>query len=246
MVLGKRYTMNGTHIIACCALVCAALALTCGPVSAVILETAYTGTVTGLNPSAGTMTIDATARYGIDYTASGAVASWTPITPASQTGTVPDKAVFNLVRKGDTVRAVNLGGDNGPWITVAKVNASEKTAVVQAIIGEPQEGFADLMPGNLTVSYTTSPDCKKYNTSMGTVAPALSAGITLTKDGRKVMSKVLKPGASMTYKDKAGNGTTVLFVKGQALSSKCKSGSGMMTGPQAVSVFVITPVVKTK
>lgn len=233
--------MNGTKLIALCAFFCAALALACGPVSAVILETAYTGTVKALDPAAGTMTVETTARYGIDYTASGPVASWSPITPVSQTGAVPDKAVFTLVKKGDTVRAVNLGGDNGAWITVAKVNSSAPGTIVQSIVGEPKEGIADLLAGNYTVSFTTNPDCARYNKTMGTVTPAVSAGITVAKDGKKVATKTLKAGASMVYKDKKGNGVTVRFVKGQASSAKCRDGNDTMTGPQPISVFVITP-----
>jgi hypothetical protein len=238
--------MKGKSVILWCVLASAVLALLCGPVSAVVLESAYTGKVSAVNQAAGTMTIDVTSRYGIDYTGDKAVGSWNPVTPVSLKGAVPDKAVYNLVNIGDTVRAVQMGDTTGPWITIAKVNLSEKTAVVQNIIGEPQEYFANLFKGNYTVSYTTTADCAKYNKSMGTVAPALSATVVLQKDGKTVMTKTLKPGKGTVYKDKSGASFSILFAKGQSDSSKCRSGSGMMTGIQPISVFVITPVTPTK
>jgi hypothetical protein len=54
-----------------------------------------------------------------------------------------------------------------------------------------------------------------------------------------VQEKVLVPGETFTSTDYTDNSAlTVKFVSGEASASLCP-GPGMMSGPQAVSVFVV-------
>ncbi|MCX6692923.1 MAG: hypothetical protein NTW33_12995, partial [Methanoregula sp.] len=61
-------------------------------------------------------------------------------------------------------------------------------------------------------------------------------------EGKAVFAKELKPGESFTYNARNdGSSVTVTFVKGQALSTTCPGKEGM-TGPQAISVYVVKVV----
>jgi len=54
------------------------------------------------------------------------------------------------------------------------------------------------------------------------------------------MSSDIEPGYSMTYSGRNdGSSVTVTFVKGQASSSTCAGRDSAMTGPQAVSVYIV-------
>jgi len=58
-------------------------------------------------------------------------------------------------------------------------------------------------------------------------------------EGKEVFAKTLKPGESLNYNGRNdGSSVAVTFVKGQALSSTCPGKAGM-TGPQAISVYVV-------
>jgi hypothetical protein len=58
-------------------------------------------------------------------------------------------------------------------------------------------------------------------------------------EGNEVFVKELRPGESFTYNGRNdGSGVTVTFVKGEALSATCP-GKGGMTGPQAISVYIV-------
>jgi hypothetical protein len=93
--------------------------------------------------------------------------------------------------------------------------------------------------GDYSVETLTIPDCTSCT---GTVCTASSAKVTWKSTGTPVLEKTLMPGESFTYNGRNdGSSVTVKFVSGQAAAQVCPGKEGM-TGPQAVSVFVINIV----
>jgi hypothetical protein len=61
-------------------------------------------------------------------------------------------------------------------------------------------------------------------------------------EGYRILARTLMPGESFTYSGRNdGSSVTVTFVKGQALSTTCPGKAGL-TGPQAISVYVVNVV----
>jgi len=58
-------------------------------------------------------------------------------------------------------------------------------------------------------------------------------------EGKEVFVMAIRAGESFTYNGRNdGSSVAVTFVKGEALSATCL-GKGGMTGPQAISVYVV-------
>jgi len=218
----------------------AALFLCCciAPVSAVILEVTYKGQVTTTDTVKNTLSIKNPDQYGCEYPATGAPqCSWKPVSSASTlTGIVPDPAAYTILSGGDLAVATSLGGSGGQWITLAKIYGPKETEqVVTAIVGEPGTVPLPLL-GNYAVDTVMVPDCSSCS---GTLCTAKQAIVTVKSSGSPVLEKRLTPGESLTYNGRNdGSDVSVKFVSGQAASQSCPEMAGM-TGPQAISVFVI-------
>jgi hypothetical protein len=95
------------------------------------------------------------------------------------------------------------------------------------------------LTGNYALYATTVPDCQACT---GTTCTATSANVKVMSEEKEVSAKILMPGESFTYNGRNdGSSVAVTFVRGQALSSTCP-GKGGMTGPQAISVYVVKVV----
>ena len=155
------------------------------------------------------------------------------------TGTVPDAAAFAIFKAGDTVVATSIGGAGETWITLAKLFGSRPNEeLVTDIVGDISTNQVPLI-GNYALDATTLPNCSACT---GTTCTATSANVIVKSEGKAVFAKELKPGESFTYNARNdGSSVTVTFVKGQALSTTCPGKEGM-TGPQAISVYVVKVV----
>jgi hypothetical protein len=225
-----------------CGLVIAAIALclAAAPVTAVILEVTCKGQVSTTNTLKNTLSINFPEQYGCEYPPGKPVAcSWKPMSVSSLTGTVPDAAAFTVFKGGETGVATSIGGQGETWITLARLyGARPNEEFVTDIVGDPRTIPVPLI-GNYGLDTETVPDCTACT---GTVCPASQAKVTVTSSGSKVFDQTLSPGGSFTYNGRNdGSSVTAKFVKGEAAAQLCP-GKGGMTGPQPVSVYVISVV----
>lgn len=229
MIVKQRYlVVIVTALVLCCL---------CVPVSAVIQEVTLKGTVATLNEPKNTITLGHPQQYGCSYPASGApVCTFTPMSVETLTGTAPDAAAFAIFKAGDPVVATSIGGAGETWITLAKLFGSRPNEdLVTDIVGEISTIPTPLI-GNYALDTTTAPDC---SACAGTTCTATSATVKVMSEGREVFVQTLKPGESFTWNGRNdGSSVAVTFVRGQALSATCPGKAGM-TGPQAISVYVV-------
>jgi hypothetical protein len=232
---GELMIMKQTYFI----VIVAALFLCCMcvPVGAVMQEVTLKGPVATVNQLKNTITIGHPQQYGCIYPASGTpVCTYTPLSVESLTGTVPDVSAFSVFKTGDTVVATSIGGAGETWITLAKLFGSRPNEeFVTDIVGDMGTIPTPLI-GNYALDATTVPDCTACT---GTTCTATSANVTVMSEGKEVFVMTLKAGESFTYNGRNdGSGVAVTFVRGEALSVTCP-GKGGMTGPQAISVYVV-------
>ena len=207
------------------------------PVSAILPEMTCKGQVSTVSIDKNTLTIKNPERYGCDYPATGdPVCSWTPLSTSALTGTVPDPAAFSIFSGAEMVVATSIGDNGGRWITLAKVySAKESQQLVTDIVGDPGTVPLPLI-GNYSVDTTTVPDCSACS---GTICSANQAHVTVKSSGNIVQEKTIGTGESIVYNGRNdGSSVNVKFISGEASSSGC--GTTGMTGPQAISVFVIS------
>ena len=207
------------------------------PAAGVIQEVTVSGTVSEHSSANNTLTIANPAQYGCSYPAGGTpVCSYTPMDSASLTGTVPDASVFSVFNPGDPVVATSLGSSGGRWITIAKLSGTDPDKTVTDIVGDPSTTDVPLA-GDYSLVLTTKPDCKACS---GTTCTAAAANISIL-DGKTLRSSGdHTPNGTSTYSGRNdGSSVTVTFVKGQTSSSSCSEKEIMMTGPQAISVYVV-------
>ena len=242
LCIDGRYTKSGelmfmkqTYLVVIVAVLF--LCCMCVPVSAVIQEVTLKGAVATLNPPTNTITLEHPQQYGCNYPASGApVCTYTPMSVEVLTGTAPNAAVFSVFKTGDPVVATSLGGAGETWITLAKLFGSRPNEeFVTDIVGDMGTIPTPLI-GNYALDATTVPDCSACT---GTTCTAISSDVKVKSEGKEVFAKTLKPSESLNYNGRNdGSSVAVTFVKGQALSSTCPGKAGM-TGPQAISVYVV-------
>jgi hypothetical protein len=209
----------------------------CLPAGAVLQEVTVKGPVATVNPSKNTLTIENPLQYGCSYPAAGApLGSYTPMSISALTGIVPDESAFSVFKSGDTAVAKSIGGAGERWITLAKLYGSRPNEeFITDIIGDVGTIQPPLI-GNYALDATTVPDCTACS---GTTCTATSANVKVMSEGKEVFVNSLRPGESFTYNGRNdGSGITVTFAKGEALSATCP-GKGGMTGPQAISVYIV-------
>lgn len=223
----------------------AAVALLCltGSASAVIQEVNGMGTITSMDKSAGTISINSQYQFTISYTGSTPNEEWIPATETEVTGNAPDDKAFEIFKTGDPVRFIILGGTGGDYLGIAKINKITGSAEISAIVGDIDRMIFTPLEGGFAVTAEPDPNCAECS---GTTCTASSAAITVTKNGNTLTDKSFLPGEE--FADVTNNPEDydfyIQFVKGEGLASTCNpDASMMMGGPQAVSTYVleITP-----
>ncbi|MGA2914083.1 MAG: hypothetical protein ABSE07_11295 [Methanoregula sp.] len=216
------------------------LCFMCVPAGAIMLEVSVKGSVATISSGKNTLTIENPLQYGCSYPATGVpVCSYIPINKSTLTGTVPDAAAFTVFNIGDQVVATSIGGPGDTWITLAKLFGSRPNEeLVTNIVGDIGTIPTPFI-GNYTLDASTVPDCSACS---GTTCTALSATVKVESEGNEVLERTLIPGESLSYSGRNdGSSVYVKFVKGQALSTTCPGKTGM-TGPQAISVYIVKVV----
>ncbi len=216
------------------------LCFLCVPSGAVLLEVTVKGPVATISPTRNTLTIDNPLQYGCSIPAKGVpVCSYKPVNKSALTGTVPDSVVFTVFNIGDPVVATSIGDPGETWITLAKLFGSRPNEeLVTDIVGDIGSIPMPLI-GNYSLDATTVPDCSACS---GSTCTATSAVVKVMSDENEVLERTLIPGESLSFNGRNdGSSFYVRFVKGQALSTTCPSMTGM-TGPQAISVYIVKVV----
>ena len=164
------------------------------------------------------------------------------ITVEALTGTAPDASAYTIFSSGDPVIATSVGGAGGRWITLAKLFGSRSNEqFVTDLVGDLGTIPTPFI-GDYTLDATTVPDC---TSCAGTTCLAMFANVRVLSGGKQVSGKALRPGESSTYNGRNdGSRLSFTFVKGQALSATCadKTGTDVMSGPQAISVYIVKVV----
>jgi hypothetical protein len=155
------------------------------------------------------------------------------------TGTVPSSMAYSIFKSGDPVVATSLGGAGGTWIGLAKLyGPGPDEEYVTDIVGDPGTIPTPLI-GDYALDLTTTPDC---SSCPGTSCTALSSDVKVKSNGTVVHEETLLPRQSLTYNGRNDDSSVaVTFVKGEASSTTCAGRTGM-TGPQAVSVYIVNIV----
>ncbi len=155
------------------------------------------------------------------------------------TGTVPSNLAYSIIKSGDPVVATSLGGAGGTWIGLAKLyGSSPDEEYVTDIVGDPGTIPIPLI-ANYALDVTTTPDC---SACYGTTCTALSSDVKVKSSGTVVFEETLPPRQSLMYNGRNdGSSVAVTFVKGEASSTTCAGRTGM-TGPEAVSMYIVNIV----
>jgi hypothetical protein len=211
------------------------------PAAAVIQEVTVKGTVSAISKDKNTLTIGNPLQYGCSYSSSSApVCSFNTMSETSLTGSMPSESANAIFHVGDPVVATSLGGTGGTWITIAKLyNNQSAGEYVTDLVGDPGT-IPTPFVGDYALDITTAPDC---TTCYGTTCTAASSHVNVLASGSRVMEKTLSPRQVMLYNGRNdGSSVEVTFVEGEATSETCAGGRSGMTGPQAVSVYIIKVV----
>ncbi|MFA6332693.1 MAG: hypothetical protein WCX22_07075 [Methanoregula sp.] len=211
------------------------------PVAAVLQEVTVKGTIAGMSQDKNTLTLANPLQYGCAYPASGdPVCSYTAMNATSLTGSVPSASAFTLFKDGDTVVATSIGGAGGEWITIAKLyNDLPSGEYVTDLVGEPSSIPTPLV-GNYALDLFTTPDC---NTCFGTTCTAATSTVNVLSEGNRVMVETLAPRQALFFNERNdASSVSVTFVNGEAISETCAGGERGMTGPQPISVYIVTVV----
>jgi hypothetical protein len=211
------------------------------PVAAVIQEVTVKGMVSAISKDKNTMTIENPLQYGCSYSsASAPVCSYNAMSDTSLTGSMPSDSANSIFRTGDTVVATSLGGAGGTWITIAKLyNALPAGEYVTDLVGDPGT-IPTPLAGDYALDITTIPDC---TSCFGTTCTATTSHVNVLSSGTRVLAKDLGPRQVLLYNGQNdGSSVEVTFVKGEASSETCSGGRIGMTGPQALSVYIIKVV----
>lgn len=207
------------------------------PVSAIVQEITYRGSVTAMDPLTLTLTIRAESQYGCNYTGGQPSCGFMPIAPVQVVGAVPDEGLFNTFHNGDLVTATILGGTGGQWAGIALVvlPPGSSTYVATDIYGDPKT-IPVALGGDYKVDYTTLPDCSSCS---GSVCKALSAHVVVRSGETIVQEQSLNNGQSTRYSGRNdGSSISVLYLSGEAPGDSCP-GATPVTGMQPISNFVI-------
>jgi len=136
------------------------------------------------------------------------------------------------------VEASSLGIPGGHWIGIGVLEPvyEEGGYVATDLFGNLQSLPAPL-PGGYVVKAVTEPDCEHCT---GSTCPALRVTTTILRNGVEYWTGTLLPGEEHQYRDPLDqSGVYIRFVSGNASSNLCPNATGIFTGPQPLSVFII-------
>ena len=208
----------------------------CSPVSAVILEEKYMGSISKLEPSYDRIIVNVASVYeGGEWVTYG----MSSLKNNLVTGTTTNPLVFKELKQGDPVEVTIMGGPGGEWITIGKIGSTGLTTKpIIACYGDPSKLVSPFYK-NYVISFTAESDCELCE---GTVCEASGASVTVERDGLEVESADMFPGSTHVFGwDNASLQyiPEITFVSGEGESSQCSSSDVVMAGPQAVSDFTI-------
>lgn len=180
-------------------LVLLGIASCCIPAGAVLLQYTHRGVVTAVDPSQGTVTIYATHRGGCTYDNGTPACAWYEISPQVLIGTVPDPAVFGVIRRGSMVESSSLGIPGGSWMGLGLLKPvfPGRGFIVTDLFGDT-DSLPVPLAGAYAVTVATVPDCAACS---GSRCPALAAEVSISREGEVVFENELLPGEACKYLD---------------------------------------------
>jgi len=188
------------------------------PATAKYLSYNYLGTVTGLDPAAETITIEATQEWGCVFEAGEVICDWSEINPREMVSGVPVMDLYSRIGIGDTVEVVGL--PNAQWNAIGLIcDDPMYRYVVTDLFGDLGHLPSPFDEG-YTISATNSPDCDSCNDAICT---AEYSSVTIGRYGQERWTGDLCPGDEHTYYDPSDlSSVYVKFVSGQTSASLCQ------------------------
>lgn len=214
------------------------LCISCMPAGAILQQFTYRGYVSSTDPVSGNLTLLATHSWRCSYDNATQHCGWEAVSQKPVTGKVPAADVFSMVRPGKVVEASSLGIPGGYWtgIGVLAPVYEEGGYVATDLFGNLPSLPAPL-PGGYVVNAVTEPDCEHCT---GSTCPARGATIAILRNGEECWTGTLLPGEESRYRDPLDqSGVYIRFVSGNASSNLCPNATGIFTGPQPVSLFIL-------
>ncbi len=210
----------------------------CLPAGAILQEFNFRGSVLGFSEANNTVTILATHQWRCEFDSDGPTCTWKPIMPQVLTGTAPVPEVFDRITTGSQVMAGSLGMPGGTWTGLGLLTPPYGP---EPLLSTDLYGDTGLLPAPLVAGYgmsaTLQPDCDACS---GSICQAVSANLTIFRDGAEVWNGVLLPGEDTQYRDPSDqSGLYVKFVSGETSSHLCPNATGGIGGPQPISIFVV-------
>lgn len=142
-------------------------------------------------------------------------------------GTVPDEALFDIIKSGDTIEATYLRfiitsyGKASPephqignWYAIARISLCPFTneLIATDIFGDPTYLLIPLAYG-YRVSYNTTPLCP--NLGQDIRCNQTTFFLNVEKNCEQIVGKVLAPGNSYEYQDHDGSSINVTLLKSE-------------------------------
>jgi hypothetical protein len=207
------------------------------PSGAVSLPESYRGEVAALDPVHQTMSMSIDAMYECNPAGVTMVCTWVAANRTTLAGTVPDPAVFSVVKVSDTIEASQVMEDTRQWMSIARVIPAHGTYLATDLIGDPAFLQTSLVGGN-QIFYSLTPDCFQCKDS---VCQAQSATITVNQSGTTVFGATLRPGEEGELMEKDPDSLVHLtFIGGETLSAGCPSKElPLLSNVQLKRVFII-------
>jgi hypothetical protein len=208
------------------------------PAGAILQQFTYRGYVSSTDPENANLTLLATHTWRCSYDNATVHCGWGAISPMQITGTVPSTEIFAAIHPGKIVEASSLGIPGGHWTGIGVlVPAYEEGGYIATDLFGNLQSLPAPLSGGYVVNAVTKPDCEHCT---GSTCTALGATIAILRNEEECWTGTLLPGEEYQYRDPLDqSGVYIRFVSGNASSSLCPNATGIFTGPQPVSVFIL-------
>jgi len=187
------------------------------PATAKYLTYTYLGTVTGLDPAADTITIEATHEWGCVFDAGEVICDWSEIDPQEMVSGVPVTELYSRIGIGDTVEVV--GVPDAEWNAIGLICDDPMYGYVVTDLFGDLGNLPNPLDEGYTISATNYPDCDSCDDA---VCTAEYSSVTIGRNDQERWTGDLYLGDEHTYYDPTDlSSVFVKFVSGQTSASLC-------------------------
>lgn len=187
------------------------------PATAKYLSYTYLGTVTGLDPTTETITIEATHEWGCVFDEGEVICDWGEIDPQEMVSGVPVTELYSRIGIGDTVEVVGVPGYE--WTEIGLLRYDPKYRYVVTDLFGNIGHLPDPLDEGYTISAINYPDCDSCDDA---VCTAEYSSVTIGRNDQERWTGDLYPGDKHTYFDPTDfSSVYVKFVSGETSASLC-------------------------